>query len=54
MLLHVALNGDAHAIITGARDLLVLADGFLRSHGLAILAPADFLARIPQGGHWSR
>ncbi len=36
--LHVALNGEAEAIVTGDRDLLVL-DPF---HGVRILGPADF------------
>lgn len=36
--LHVALNGEAEAIATGDRDLLVL-DPF---HGVRILSPADF------------
>jgi len=43
MLLHVALNGEARALITGDRDLLVLGDEFRQSHGLNILSPADFL-----------
>lgn len=38
MFLHVALNGEAEAIVTGDRDLLVL-DPF---HGVRILNPADF------------
>ena len=37
--LHVALNGEAEAIITGDADLLVL-DPF---HGVRILKPAAFL-----------
>jgi putative PIN family toxin of toxin-antitoxin system len=37
--LHVALNGEAEAIVTGDRDLLVL-DPF---HGVRILNPAAFL-----------
>jgi len=36
--LHVALNGEAQAIVTGDRDLLVL-DPF---HGMRILQPAVF------------
>ena len=36
--LHVALNGEAEAIVTGDRDLLAL-DPF---HGVRILRPADF------------
>ena len=36
--LHVALNGEAEAIVTGDADLLVL-DPF---HGLRILGPAEF------------
>ncbi len=47
MWLHVALNGDAHAIVTGDRDLLVLHDSFQRRHGLSILAPAAFLVKKP-------
>lgn len=43
MFLHVALNGEAAALVTGDRDLLVLHESFRRSHGLAILAPSDFL-----------
>jgi putative PIN family toxin of toxin-antitoxin system len=38
--LHVALNGEAEAIVTGDNDLLVL-DPF---HGVRILSPAAFLA----------
>lgn len=37
--LHVALNGEAEAIVTGDNDLLVL-DPF---HGVRILSPAAFL-----------
>jgi putative PIN family toxin of toxin-antitoxin system len=37
--LHVALNGEAEAIVTGDSDLLVL-DPF---HGVRILSPAAFL-----------
>jgi putative PIN family toxin of toxin-antitoxin system len=37
--LHVALNGEAEAIVTGDRDLLVL-DPF---HGVRILSPSGFL-----------
>lgn len=43
MLLHVALNGEAQALITGDQDLLVLADEFLRSHKLNIISPAAYL-----------
>jgi len=39
--LDVAFNGQAQAIVTGDRDLLVL-ENF---HGVAILTPAQFLAR---------
>lgn len=45
MLLHVALNGEAQWLITGDQDLLTLASGFRRSHGLHILTPADYLAQ---------
>jgi putative PIN family toxin of toxin-antitoxin system len=38
--LHVALNGQAQAIVTGDRDLLVL-DPF---HGVRIVTPAAFCA----------
>jgi putative PIN family toxin of toxin-antitoxin system len=41
MFLHVALNGEADAIVTGDADLLVLHP----FHGIDILSPADFLAR---------
>lgn len=41
MFLHVALNGEADAIVTGDADLLVLHP----LHGIDILSPADFLAR---------
>ncbi|WP_024539519.1 putative toxin-antitoxin system toxin component, PIN family [Comamonas badia] len=44
MFLHVALNGEAHALISGDRDLLVLHEAFEGSHGLPILSPAQFLA----------
>lgn len=43
MLLHVALNGEAQALVTGDKDLLVLADHFGPSHGLQILTPGDYL-----------
>lgn len=43
MLLHVALNGEAQALITGDQDLLVLADEFLRSHKLNIISPTAYL-----------
>ena len=33
MLLHVALNGEADVLVTGDCDLLVLHEGFRRSHG---------------------
>lgn len=39
--LHVALNGEAHVIVTGDADLLVL-DPF---HGVDIVSPATFLTR---------
>jgi uncharacterized protein len=39
--LHVALNGEADTLVTGDADLLVLHP----FHGVAILRPADFLAR---------
>lgn len=41
MFLHVALNGEADAIVTGDADLLVLHP----FHGIDILSPADFLVR---------
>jgi putative PIN family toxin of toxin-antitoxin system len=41
--LDVAFNGRAHAIVTGDQDLLVLQS----FHGVAILAPAQFLAEHP-------
>ena len=41
MFLHVALNGEADALITGDADLLVLHP----FHGIDILSPTDFLAR---------
>lgn len=44
MLLHVALSGEARTLITGDQDLLVLAEGFQRSHGLQIISPAAYLA----------
>lgn len=37
--LHVALNGEAHVIVTGDRDLLALHP----FHGMDILSPAEFL-----------
>lgn len=40
--LHVAVNGEAEAIITGDRDLLVLHP----FHGVDIVSPSDFLLRI--------
>lgn len=43
MFLHVALNGEADVLVTGDRDLLMLHEGFRRSHGLSILAPAEYL-----------
>jgi len=43
MLLHVALNGEAQWLITGDQDLRVLAPGFLQSHGLRIVSPAEYL-----------
>lgn len=46
MLLHVALNGEAQFLITGDQDLLVLDSNFRQSHGLHILAPADYLALV--------
>lgn len=39
--LHVALNGEADALVTGDADLLVLHP----LHGIEILSPADFLAK---------
>jgi len=39
--LDVALNGDAHLILTGDQDLLELHP----FHGIEILSPADFLHR---------
>jgi len=44
MILHVGLNGEASRLITGAQDLLVLADSFGKSHGLQILSPVQYLA----------
>lgn len=41
MFLHVALNGEADALVTGDADLLVLHP----FHGIEILSPTDFLAR---------
>ena len=41
--LDVAFNGQAQAIVTGDQDLLVLQS----FHGMAILAPAQFLAAYP-------
>lgn len=40
--LHVALNGEAEAIVTGDRDLLVLHP----FHGISILSPADFIVMV--------
>ena len=40
--LHVALNGEAEAIVTGDQDLLVLHP----FHGISILSPADFIVMI--------
>ncbi|MCQ9376277.1 putative toxin-antitoxin system toxin component, PIN family [Methyloversatilis sp. XJ19-13] len=40
--LHVALNGEAEAIVTGDRDLLVLHP----FHGISILSPADFVVMV--------
>lgn len=40
--LHVALNGEAEAIVTGDRDLLAL-NPF---HGISILSPADFIVMV--------
>jgi len=42
--LHVALNGEARWLVTGDRDLLVLAPSFRQSHGLCIASPAEYLA----------
>ena len=42
--LHVALNGEAHALISGDGDLLAL-NPF---HGIPVLSPAEFLASTPQ------
>ncbi|MBS0577183.1 MAG: hypothetical protein JSS45_12305 [Proteobacteria bacterium] len=39
--MHVAVNGEAEAIITGDADLLALHP----FHGVEIVTPADFLAR---------
>ncbi|MBK6853086.1 MAG: putative toxin-antitoxin system toxin component, PIN family [Burkholderiales bacterium] len=38
-----ALNGEAQTLVTGDKDLLVLADHFGPSHGLQILTPGDYL-----------
>jgi putative PIN family toxin of toxin-antitoxin system len=46
MLLDVAINGEAQYLMTGDRDLLALDADFRQSHGFAILAPADYLARV--------
>lgn len=46
MLLHVALNGEARWLITGDQDLRVLASGFLKSHALRIVTPAEYLAAV--------
>lgn len=40
--LHVALNGEAEAIVTGDQDLLVLHP----FHGISILSPADFVVMV--------
>ncbi len=40
--LHVAVNGEAEAIITGDADLLALHP----FHGVDIVTPAEFLARV--------
>ncbi|MCQ9380160.1 putative toxin-antitoxin system toxin component, PIN family [Methyloversatilis sp. XJ19-49] len=40
--LHVALNGEAEAIVTGDRDFLVLHP----FHGISILSPADFVVMV--------
>lgn len=40
--LHVALNGEAEAIVTGDRDLLVLHP----FHDISILSPADFIVMV--------
>lgn len=40
--LHVALNGEAEAIVTGDRDLLVLHP----FHGISNLSPADFVVMV--------
>lgn len=37
----VALNGEAHLILTGGQDLIELHP----FHGIEILGPADFLRR---------
>ncbi len=39
--LHVAVNGEAEALVSGDRDLLALHP----FHGVAILSPGEFLAR---------
>jgi putative PIN family toxin of toxin-antitoxin system len=41
--LHVALNGEAHALVSGDGDLLALHP----FHGIPILSPAEFVA-MPQ------
>lgn len=43
MLLHVALNGEARWLISGGQDLLTLAPGILKSHGLRIVSPKEYL-----------
>nr|WP_306441344.1 putative toxin-antitoxin system toxin component, PIN family [Methyloversatilis sp. XJ19-13] len=40
--LHVALNGEAEAIVTGDRDLPVLHP----IHGISIFSPADFVVMV--------
>lgn len=40
--LHVALNGEAEAIVIGDQDLLALHP----FHGISIFSPADFLAVV--------
>jgi putative PIN family toxin of toxin-antitoxin system len=42
--LHVALNGEAHALISGDGDLLALHP----FHGIPVLSPAEFLASPPE------
>jgi putative PIN family toxin of toxin-antitoxin system len=41
--LHLALAGEAYAVVTGDRDLQILHP----FHGVAIVSPADFLRALP-------